>query len=447
MTLGTHLSLRLAAILVVGFVVIQFLVFGAMILPGRHALDHPYSFPPPRALAAVVDVLDHADPARRALLIGALDGSLHTLTIQPTMPDLPTSRDAVPLAVERNYRAALPGHEVRLSVRGALFPRLMRDMAWPGRLLAPATLAIGLHGGGVLVLVSRPSALVSDFLGERAALGALAGVVLLLVLAWAVRQSTRPITLLSAHIRDFALRQDAADLPVEGGPEMHELAIAYNEMKARIAGLINDRMRILAGIAHDLRTYLTRLRLRADFIDDPDQRERAVRDLVEMSLLLDDTLLFAQPPSRPAVLERVALGEELGALVATRREMGEDVVLEDVPEGLFVRAERLSLRRVLANVIDNGLRHGTCVSLAVRVGEGIDIRVTDNGPGVPPEMLARLGQAFDRLDPSRDRTTGGAGLGLAITRALMDRQGGSVAFDHAGQGGLLVVLRFRQDQS
>ncbi|MDE1917055.1 MAG: HAMP domain-containing protein [Sphingomonadales bacterium] len=442
MTLGTTLSLRIAAILVAGFVALQFIVFGAMILPGRHSSDHPYSFLPPRQLAVVVEMLEQADPERRALLVGALDGSLHTLSIMPAMPILPPSRNATALAVEQAYRGALPGHDVHLSVRSAVFPRLMRDMAWPGRLLAPATLSVSLRSGGALVLVSRPSPLVGEFLAGRAALGAGAGVLVLVALAWAVRQSTRPITQLAAQLRDFSTRLDAPDLPVEGGAELRDLAGAYNEMKARIAALVSERTRILAGIAHDLRTYLTRLRLRADFIEDAEQRERAARDLAEMSLLLDDTLLFAQPSPRPVAPERIGVGAELAMLVAMRREMGDEVTLEPPTTEAFLMVERLALRRILANVVDNGLRHGACVTLRVCVGEWIDVHVADNGPGVPPEMLPRLGQAFDRLDPSRDRSAGGAGLGLAITRALMDRQGGHVVFRNREAGGLEVILRF-----
>ncbi|PZU09839.1 ATP-binding protein [Sphingomonas sp.] len=442
MTLGTHLSLRIAAILVAGFVIIQFLVFGAMIVPGRQVLDHPYSFPPPRELAAIVDTLEQAPPEKRRLLVAALDGSLYTLSIEPALPDRRAINDLTARDVERTYQAVLPGHLVRLSARRAMFPKLMRDMAWPGRLLAPATLAVSLRSGGVLVLVSRPSTLVRDFLGERAAIGAVAGLILLGALALAVRQSTRPVTRLAGSIRAFSNTLDAPDLPIEGGPELRDLAAAYNDMKGRIAGLVSERTRILAGIAHDLRTYLTRLRLRAEFIDDPDQRERAARDLSEMSLLLDDTLLFAQPASRPMAAERIAIGAELETIAETRREMGEAVTLAPIQLDLFVRSERLALRRAIANLIDNGLRHGSSVLLSGHHdGDDVLIVVTDDGPGVPPDLLARLGRAFDRLDPSRDRTTGGAGLGLAIVRALMDRQGGSVSFRNGAAGGLEVTLR------
>ena len=116
--------------------------------------------------------------------------------------------------------------------------------------------------------------------------------------------------------------------------------------------------------------------------------------------------------------------------------MGEAVALDAVPAEWTVTAERLSLRRAIANLIDNGLRHGSSVTIRVTRGAVVEIVVADDGPGVPPEMLPRLGQAFDRLDPSRDRSTGGAGLGLAIVRALMDRQGGKVNFRNRPNGGL-----------
>lgn len=444
MTLGTNLSIRIAAILIAGFVAIQFLVFGAMVLPGRQTIDRPYSFPPPAQLAAVVDTLEEASPERRAMLVATLDSSLYSLSVEPGMAGKTSGGDATARSVESAYRAALPGHNVRFSLRHVLFPRLIRNTAWPGRLFPPAVLSVSLHGGGALVLTTRPSALVRDFIGERAAVGALAGLLLLVILAWAVRQSTRPVTRLAGNIRTFSTSLDAPDLPVEGGPELRDLAAAYNDMKARIASLVSERTRILAGIAHDLRTYLTRLQLRAEFIDDADQRARASRDLAEMALLLDDTLLFAQPTSRPPALERFAIGTELASLVETRREMGDEVTLEALADDPQVLAERLSLRRAIANLIDNGLRHGTTVSIRVRETDGIEIIVADDGPGVPQDMLPRLGQAFDRLDPSRDRTTGGAGLGLAIVRALMDRQGGLASFRNGEQGGLEVVIALQK---
>jgi signal transduction histidine kinase len=275
-------------------------------------------------------------------------------------------------------------------------------------------------------------------------MGALGGLLLLAILTAAVRRATKPLVRLSAGVRRFGSELDAPDVPVEGAREMRELASAYNDMKRRIADLVGERTRILAAVAHDMRTYITRLRLRADFIDDPEQRRKAASDLQEMSAMLDDTLLFArQDASNGPEPMHLDIDAEIEAVVAVRREMEETVWFDAGAKGAAVRLSPLALRRILANLIDNGLRHGTAVSLSTtREGETVEIRVSDNGPGVPSAALARLGEPFGRLDPSRDRTTGGVGLGLAIVRALAERSGGTVRFANQDGGGLLVCLSF-----
>jgi signal transduction histidine kinase len=290
---------------------------------------------------------------------------------------------------------------------------------------------------------SRPSTLVRGFLNRRALLGTLGGLAVLAALALAVRQTTKPLLNLSRNIRTFAGKLDAPALPVEGSREMRDLAEAYNEMKERIAGLIGERTRILAAVAHDMRTYLTRLRLRIEFINDPEQQTRAAADLGEMSALLDDTLLFANTENAAPPLERIDLAAELNRIVAARKELGESVSLQRMSSPLPVCANRLSLRRMLANLIDNGLRHGQGVEITAAIlPDGAAIEVRDDGPGVPPEALSRLGMPFQRLDPSRDRETGGAGLGLAIVRALAARQGAQVSFANRKPHGFAARIVF-----
>jgi signal transduction histidine kinase len=201
---------------------------------------------------------------------------------------------------------------------------------------------------------------------------------------------------------------------------------------------------MLAGIAHDMRTYLTRLRLRAEFIDDAEQRSKAAADLDEMAALLDDTLLFAKRDARMAPqARRIDLAAELSAIVALRADMGDAIMLGAVPSDLAIEATPIALRRMLANLIDNGVRHGGHVSVDVTAdARAITISVVDDGPGVPPETLARLGEPFGRLDPSRNRETGGAGLGLAIVRALADREGATIRFANRFEGGFLAAVCF-----
>jgi signal transduction histidine kinase len=171
---------------------------------------------------------------------------------------------------------------------------------------------------------------------------------------------------------------------------------------------------------------------------------RAVRDLDEMNALVNDALFIgdrdAAPPSLP---EPVPLAQLLSKIVEAHVELGAKVDLAAMPSDVIVAATPLSLRRVIENLITNGLRHGSRVSIAAFALEGrVDIIVEDDGPGVPAEALARLGLPFQRFDPSRSRETGGAGLGLAIVRALAARDGAEVMFEHASPHGLRVSLRY-----
>jgi signal transduction histidine kinase len=207
-----------------------------------------------------------------------------------------------------------------------------------------------------------------------------------------------------------------------------------------------ERTRTLAAIAHDLRTYLTRLRLRAEYIDDADHRERAVRDLDEMAMLLDDTLLLAQgeAAARDAGKGDPATPVDLAAQVRDAVEIREtnSALILDLPGmPVLVRARPLAVRRILANLVDNAERHAAHVEIVLtsRAGQAL-LTVCDDGPGIAPEMLVRLGEPFMRADPSRNRESGGAGLGLAIVRALATRDGATVQFENRPSGGLRVTV-------
>jgi signal transduction histidine kinase len=169
-----------------------------------------------------------------------------------------------------------------------------------------------------------------------------------------------------------------------------------------------------------------------------------VRDLDEMTALINDTLLLADrdstPPSHP---ERVEVAPALAEIVDAHLELEESVMLAPVPGDLAIAATPLSLRRILDNLIANGLRHGGAVTISARAsGDAVDILVEDDGPGVPAEALTRLGLPFHRFDPSRSRETGGAGLGLAIVRALAGRDHAEVLFAKRSPTGLRVTIRY-----
>lgn len=444
MALRGNLATRITTLLLIGFVLLQLIIFALMALPTRGTSLRPYNLPSPVQLAAMVDTIEHAPTADRPALLALFNGSLFTVRLLPATPPADGEPPADDLrALERAYNAALPRRAI--SVEGGAGPlsRALRHRPGPMRFLSPVQLIVTLHGGQALEVDSRPSTLVRNYLRQRALLGLVGGLIVLAVLVFGIRATTRPLTRMSAGVRRFATALDAPDLQVTGAREVRELSIAFNEMKARIGGLIEERTRMLAAIAHDMRTYLTRLRLRAEYIDDAEQRTKAVQDLDEMALLLDDTLLFAKTDSGTAIHpEPVGIAAELARIVAQRVEMGCAVTLEG-DAAATVMADRIALRRMLANLIDNGLRYGTRVMLTVReTGDVIEIMVADDGPGVPANALARLGQPYVRVDPSRDRASGGAGLGLAIVRALAAQMGAGLTLADRTPHGLLATLTF-----
>lgn len=442
MTIGSNLSLRLAAIMLIGFILLQLLI-AAVALPSSGTGGRPYNLPRPAEAAALADAIDRAPEGERAGLVEALDGALYSLHLVPRLPARWKSSDDLD-DLAASYRAAARGHIVSVDGRRPRFGRLIGTAPRPARLLAPVRVAIGLESGGVLLITSQPSSEARAYLQSRALVGAIGGLVLLIVLMLAVRQTTRPLGLLSKGVRRFAGDLDAPDLPVSGPREVRDLAIAFNDMKAQIRALLGERTRVLGAIAHDLRTYLTRLRLRAEFIDDAEHRARAVRDLDEMTSLVNDTLFLADrdaaPPAQP---QHVLLASVLREIVEAHVEFGDSVKLKSVDDDAAIAATPLALRRVLDNLITNGLRHGSHVTVAAHVRDAaVDIVVEDDGPGVPAEALSRLGLPFQRFDPSRSRETGGAGLGLAIVRALAGRDHAEVIFEQGASKGLRVTLRY-----
>ena len=322
---------------------------------------------------------------------------------------------------------------------GTIFSRPLQPHEPPR---GPIRILVGLETGEVLAMERAPIAL--QLLANRYLLVAsVTAAVLLLILATLLWQVVRPVARLARATETFRDDIAAPDAPVSGAHEVQALSQAFNAMKERIGGLVGERTRMLAAITHDLRTYLTRLRLRADHIADDRHRARAIDDIEEMGRLLDDILLFARTD---AGIERevpeIDAREEAIAYIETRRETGDDVGIAAGERPLPCNCAPLTFRRILANLIDNAIRYGTRARVTLHDEAGrIEVIVTDNGPGVPEALIARLTAPFERLDESRGRHSGGAGLGLSIVKALAESHGGSLALENRTTGGLRATVR------
>jgi signal transduction histidine kinase len=212
---------------------------------------------------------------------------------------------------------------------------------------------------------------------------------------------------------------------------------AVNAMQSRIAELIRSRTLVLGAISHDLRTYVTRLRLRLELLPDSEQRRKAAADLNGMQSLMDDALAFARASFGHGGDETVDLARIVRDEIETRIAQGRPVTLTGAERPLWVRGSRAGLARVAANLIDNALTYGGSADVSLHVsGAVVELWVEDRGPGIAAAERGKVFEPFYRLDPSRNRDSGGAGLGLTIVRQIVESRHGTVTIEDRPGGGL-----------
>lgn len=267
-------------------------------------------------------------------------------------------------------------------------------------------------------------------------------VLMTVLLVLALRQVARPYATLAAAAERLGLDVNAPPMPETGPREVRSAAHAFNVMQDRLRRFVEDRTQMLAAISHDLRTPITRMRLRAEFVDDDEQRDKMLADLAEMEAMLSATLTFARDDAGQEPVRSVDLAAMLQGLADDFAAAGHDAAY-DGPDHLALRAKPTALKRALANLIDNAVKYGGRADIRLSRGDGrVVAEIADAGPGIPPDEAEKVFHPFYRLERSRSRDTGGSGLGLAIARSAVRGQGGDVTVENRPQGGLLarVVL-------
>lgn len=267
-------------------------------------------------------------------------------------------------------------------------------------------------------------------------------VILVGLLAFLLRRITRPLAALTARVERFARTREAGGQIEPHGPEdVSRLIAAHNAMEDRIAALLGEKDVMLGAIGHDLKTPLAALRIRIESVSDEAERQKMAATVEEITRTLDDILSLARVgrPSDP--LQKTELSALVAAVVEEYEDMGENAVLGDTAR-IVLSIRETWLRRALRNLISNALRYGGNARVTLgREGDEAVIRIADDGPGIPEGEIAGLFEPFARGEPSRNRMTGGAGLGLTLARAIAEQHGGSLRLANRPEGGLLAELR------
>ncbi len=259
--------------------------------------------------------------------------------------------------------------------------------------------------------------------------------VLLAVAAVFLRNQVKSLRRLAVAAEGFGKGRPVAFSKVEGALEVRQAAVAFIQMRDRIQRQIRQRTEMLAGVSHDLRTPLTRMKLELELLGDNPIVAELKSDVVEMERLVQLYLDFARGEGTETPVE-TDIAPLIADLAAAMRRQGTTLSL-DQPDALVVPIRPNALRRCLGNLIANGARYGTHVWLTSRtVDDGIDILVDDDGPGIPASERDHVFQPFIRLDASRNPSTGGIGLGLTIARDVARSHGGDVRLETSPHGGL-----------
>ncbi len=439
------LPLRLVLILAGTILVLQVLAVGVQL--GR---DDGFNFSGirpafAREVAGLARLFERLPPLRRAAALELLNEGRFNLELTDVAPPADTGGPLLS-AVAGAVKARLVSEGIdaeRIIV--SFVPNAARNGEGRAQLVRLVgrhlEVAVALNRGGYLVIDPNNDVDTGIYANLLGIIASLVGVVVVAVAALFAWRETRPLGALAANVEAFARSAVPRDLKPEGAPELRQLIEATNAMQHQIAALIRNRALILAGLSHDLRTQVTRLRLRLELLEEGPARDKAIADIEQMQGLIEETLEFAAASSAAdgGTTDAVAL---LESLAATEAEAHPGRVAFASPGGRVELAIGTTpLKRVVENLVGNALAYGgrADLSLAVR-GETVEIAVADRGPGIPEAERHNIFEPFYRLETSRNRQSGGTGLGLAIVQQIVSRHHGSVRVaDRPGGGAIFTV--------
>jgi len=437
-TIALRLALTtLATIVVMGLIGTAFTLLNSNL--ARPPLEHTGLL---NEVGVGLRMLDAVPPERRPSLADAAGNGDHFVTWFPTLPEpqagIPIPPGSEPPIDELRALLGDPERDVRLFRTRALPPNSPLLFHDGHHLPDPRIAAIQLHDGSwaVFTVGERNWGLSRE---ERRLIGIAIGLLSILVVTLASsRLLARPIEHFTSAAERFGRDPKAAPIAERGPAELRRAARAFNGMQASVQRFIEDRTQMVAAISHDLRTPITRMRLRAEFVEDEEQRERMLADLDQMAEMIEATLAFARDDASSEPRTALDLPSLLESMADEAIDAGHEAAYQGPAHRIF-QGRPVALRRAFGNLVDNAVKYGEAVEIALAdAGDGCLVTIADRGPGIAAPDRERVFAPFVRLEGSRNRDTGGTGLGLSIARSIIRGHGGEIELDNRPEGGLLV---------
>jgi signal transduction histidine kinase len=463
----TSLSLRLFLVLAIVLLVAQLFSAFLHFQERGHILYHTAGLSSAERIAGMVRLLDPMTPVERRRAVAALDvPPLRVSLEQPAWPEASTSEFSHAALLKRLLHAHLDkDRQVRVFVRDTSAPLPLQTNLMPmhthnrfpfnmHREMHQRMMGFGLFlAGGVSVLtqvrLQDRTWLTFDhqvpdevFAWPWKLLWSLVALLIsvIVVTLIAVRWLTRPLDALAHAAAELGRDINRPPLAEKGSSEVQRAARAFNTMQARLGRSFRDRTRMLAAISHDLKTPITRMRLRAEILEDEEVKDKFQYDLDEMETMVQGALDFMRGMDSDEAAQAVDMNALLESLQADAEEAGRQMEIEGNAHSPYV-GRPLALKRCLSNLIDNAFKYGSRATVSVEDSpEALRMCVADEGPGIPEAELERVFEPFYRLEDSRSRHTGGTGLGLSIARNIARAHGGELVLQNRAEGGVEAVL-------
>ncbi len=420
------LASRLSLIFLIGLILAQALSFGAQYYERYESAKNTMLGNLETDVSTSIAILDRLPVDERPMWLERLARPNYGYLLSEGEPGTPIGAGEVPIAVTSITDAI-----------GEAYPLTFTDIPGPKKHFQGH---LRLSDGSPVTIDVRPSMVPLSPWLPVVLLGQLA---LMIACTWlAVRIAIRPLTRLANAVETLDPNAHPINLDEQGPNEVAYAARAFNTMQARIAAYLKERMQLLAAISHDLQTPITRMKLRAEFMDDSAEKDKLWNDLGEMEHLVREGVAYARSiHGSTEESRRTNLDSFLDSLVFDYQDMGKEVQLSGKSEAV-IDTRPHALRRVLVNLTDNALKFAGAAELLIqRDKTGLSIKVMDRGPGIAEEELAQVMEPFYRVENSRNRSTGGTGLGLAIAQQLAMALGGSLNLSNREGGGLCAELR------